>query len=627
VGPGIVCGYKVLRELGSRALPSYAAIDPKPRRPEEALCVIEQLSRDAGESAATAEFLRDAKRLTQLKHPNLVRVRDVVLGASTVLLVTDWVDGEIYSDIARMAAEQGIPIPLAGSLRVVVDLLEGLSALHELCDAKREPLRIVHAEVAPRNVVVGIDGRSVLVHPLHAPAGPVRRHAPDVVGYLAPEVLLGDQTADQRADVYGAGVLLWEALTGQRMHADGEDAGEIVMRLLGGKIEPPCAPADAPWAAPLAEAAKKAVSPDPTVRFANATEMLADVRRVVGARLAPKLTVSALVEAVAGERIRARNESLGAGPTIARLPSGSAWTTDPPALAPTPVAAAAVVLPVDPEATKPPPSAPPPTSSRPRVAPSWGRIRPPSSGSTRAAQSTAPPPATPERASTVPSSAAPPSHEVRFSEPPGSLDVVEVVELEIPPDAPPQPKPPPFPRRDRPPPPLAHSAPPESPVSLRLELTESKTDMGALIGPARAAGGSRTRWTLAFAFALVAGAILWMLMRSSTETRAGADPAVAPSASATTAEAPTAAATAAGTTFHSATPPPGASARATNDPGPFDPAPAEDPRAAGHTAAQAPIDRGSIPVVRPAPPAPQPPTAPASSSTRSKKPVYDPMGI
>ncbi len=153
-----------------------------------------------------------------------------------------------------------------------------------------------------------------------------------MLGYLAPEVLLADQTADQRADVYGAGVLLWEALTGQRMHAEGEDAGEIVMRLLGGHVEAPTPPIDAPWAAPLAEVAKRAIAPDPSVRFANATAMLADVRRVVGARLAPKLTVAALVEAVAGDRIRARPVQLGVKRTIARPPTDSAWTTEAAAL-------------------------------------------------------------------------------------------------------------------------------------------------------------------------------------------------------------------------------------------------------------------------------------------------------
>jgi serine/threonine-protein kinase len=606
-GPEFICGYKVLRELGSRTLSSFAAIDPKPRRPEDALCVIERLARDPEVNAeAAAEFMRDAKRLSQVRHPNLVRVRDVVVGTSIVLLVSDWVEGEVYADIARAAAEQGIPIPLAGGLRVVVDLLEGLSALHEVRDAKGEPLRIVHAEVAPRNIVVGIDGRSVLVHPLHAPPGPAPKHAPDVVGYLAPEVLLGDQTADQRADVYGAGVLLWEALTGQRMHAEGEDAGEIVMRLLGGKIEAPCAPVDAPWAAPLAEAARKAVSPDPTVRFANATEMLADVRRVVGARLAPKLTVSALVEAVAGARIRGRSASLGVSRSTARLPSDSAWTTEAPA-----EVAAEKATPLDAEATKPPPSVPPPASSRPRASPSWGKLRTPSS-----------PPRSPDSGSRLhaaPSS--PPSQPVRLSEPPTSADVVEVIEMEVPPDKPSHPRPPPVPRR--------RSAAPPLPTPLdEPRLAESKTDLAALVSAPVAAAGKRARWTVVAACTVAVGAIVWMLVRSPSDTRAESPAPPGPSAASSApspAPAPPAPATTAMAAANGETPS-STSAHAANAPSPFDP-PADDrPATPPPRPAPGPApDRAPMPVARPAPPPAAP--APASSSTHAKKPVYDPMGI
>ncbi|MGO9711401.1 MAG: protein kinase domain-containing protein [Polyangiaceae bacterium] len=624
---------------------------------------MERLAREPDVNAeAAAEFMRDAKRLSQVRHPNLVQVRDVVVGTSTVLLVTDWVDGEVYSDIARMAGEQGVPIPLAGSLRVVVDLLEGLSALHEVCDAKREPLRIVHAEVAPRNIVVGVDGRSVLVHPLRAPAGPARQHSHEVLGYLAPEVLLGDQTADQRADVYGAGVLLWEALTGQRMHADGEDAGEIVMRLLGGRIEAPRPPIDAPWAAPLAEAAQKAVSPDPTIRYANATEMLAAVRRVVGARLAPKLTVSALVEAVAGERIRARNAALGATRT-ARLPSESAWTTE--AAAPE-----AATSPLDPDATKPPPSVPPPASSKPRLTPSWGKLRASSSAAATANATASTPPSsdrsdrTPlrsvdpttgeERPARAPGSSDPaPS---RLSQPvpssePSSADVVEVIEMDVPPDKPSRPvspsrEPPPVPppRKQlsagppRPPPVTGNRTgpSPDDPWKLptptadaqsELPLTQSRTDMGSVarVSPQPRSGGAALRLAIFAACALVVGGGVWLLVRTpsgpSAETidppppsAAASAPPVSPTTSATPpappAPAPTAAAATA-TTAHSA-----------DTPSPFDPSSTDDHR---------PAARSASPPAKPPPataPAPVPAAAaPAASSPHPKKRVYDPMGI
>jgi serine/threonine-protein kinase len=653
-----VCGYKLVKELGARALPAYAAVAPKARRPEDALCVVEKLDRDASvEAEAAAIFMRDAKRLSQVRHPNLVHVREVVVQPSLVLLVTNWVDGEVFSDVAHLAAEQAIPIPLAGHLRIVVDLLEGLSALHEVRDAKREPLNIVHAEVAPRNVVVGIDGRAVLVHPLRPPGKSGKEPPADVVGYLAPEVLLADQTADQRADVYGAGVFLWEALTGRRMHAEGEDKGAVVMRLLGGHVEAPTAPIDAPWAAPLAEVAKKAVSPDPTARYANATEMLAAVRRAVVARLAPKLTVAALVEAVAGDRIRARNEALG---YVRPSPPNASRA------APAPVPA----VPLDPDATKPPPSVPPPPPSGKRL-PSWGRVRtaserPVASSERPAAPITSSdaPPGTPtplvspadvagsltvddrtplrtvdpvtgeERAvfpsdppsglrpSEVPISvsldpSAPPSSLGAKSEPP-SADVIEVVEMEVPPDKPSRPMPhkgsaaPP-----RPPPPAVPRPPPLP--AIEPTSTQSSTDMGAV---ARAAvttpPSAKARWGVAAATAIVVGAALWLIMRPAPAPEVTSTP-VAASVAPTAAPPPPAAPPPSA----SAAPPAPSSSVPANAPGPFDPAASGDDPTAARRQARAPD--APIPAARPA--AAPPPAAPAASSTRGKKRVYDPMGI
>jgi serine/threonine protein kinase len=622
VGEEIVCGFKLVRELGARSLPAYAAIDPKPRRPEDALCVVDRLTRGEGVSAeGAAVFLRDGKRLAQLRHPNLVHVRDVVLGTGTMLLVSDWIEGEILADVQRLARAREVSIPLAGSLRIVTDLLEGLSALHELRDARQEPLSIVHAEIAPRNVVVGTDGRAVLVHPLRPKADVSREHAREVVGYLAPEVLLADQTADQRADVYGAGVLLWEALAGARMHPENEGTGEIVMRLLGGKIEAPSVPADAPWAAPLAEVTKRAVAPDPSVRFANATEMLAEVRRVVSGHVAPKLTVAALVEALSGDRIRAREEALGV-PRSARLPSQSAWTTEAGATTPkapsaanedaTPVVRVQAKLGLDAESPPLPSSSRPAPSSPRRAAPSWGRVKTPSSR-----------PSIPKAAAVAVAGSR--------SAPPAPDEAVDVdVEMDPSPRGDPAPTyalHPGVQRRgseDRvavDPAPASALPRPETPM--RQSRTE---DVAALIAspppqPSPTAATKKVRWTILVACAIGAATVLWVLLRSTEPARSDTDIAPAPSIPATALEppAPTAAPPATGT----ATPHAGSEAN------PLD-SPPSDRRARANPVlpSSPPLPTVSSPAPSPAPPPPpSSAAAPAASSTHPKKHVYDPMGI
>ncbi len=621
----VVCGYRLLRELGARALPTYAAVDPKPRRPGETLCVVEQLAREPGVSAeAAAVFLRDAKRLSHLHHPNVIRVRDVVVGTNTVLLVSDWVEGEALSEVERAASAKSVPIPLAASLRVLVDLLEGLSALHELRDAKREPMKLVHAEVAPRNIVVGLDGRSVLAHPLRAPAGATRRPPPEVVGYLAPEVLLGDQTADQRADVFGAGVILWEALTGQRMHAEGEDVGEIVMRLLGGKIEAACAPADAPWATPLAEVAKKATAPDPSVRFANATAMMAEVRRAIGPRLAAKSIVASLVEATVGDHVRARARALA---------------------------------PVDPDATQPPPVSSsfgdtPPVSipiDREQIAdattPASAALFA-SHSSTEAVTATSGVVSSSRMAVSSSSSsraAAPPSSSSRVSAPPSSADVVEVIEIEVPQDRPSRPRaPPPFRPREK----TAEAARKheradlgDAPFPAPIRPTsQSKTDLASLalvstpVAAGSAASTARAKWTIAAACALGVAALAWMILRGAPE-RAESTEAPAPSSVTSTTEAPAPPSSA---TIAAAPAANASSSAPANAPSPFDPQVTDDHTASAKhapgsphgTPTPTPKDATPFPVapVAPAAPAPASP-APAASSPHPKKRVYDPMGI
>ncbi len=595
----VVCGYRLLRGLGARALPAYAAVDPKPGSAARALCVVEQLAREADVSAeAAAEFLRDAKRLAQVRHPNLVQVRDVVVGASTVLLVTDWVEGESLSAVEKGCAAKGTPFPLAVSLRILVDLLEGLSAFHELRDAKREPLGLVHAVVAPRNVIVGVAGRSVLAHPLRAPSAGARGPAPEGTGYLAPEVLLGDQTADQRADVYGAGVMLWEALMGRRMHVDGEDVGEIVMRILGGKIEAPGAPADAEWAAPLAEAAKRATAPDPSVRFANATEMLAELRRSIGARLAAKTQIASIVETVAGEHIRERRRALDV--KVAEKPGA---TDVLPARQDTP---SVVVLTAPGERAE--------QGETPRVSPAAAAIDVPPS-------STIPVDVDVDVVSAKP--AAPESL------PPSSADVVEVIEMEVPPDRPRAP--PPFRPRAAPQDPAF--PPPPGPVR---PPSASKTDVGSLalvstpavpIVPDSSPG--RVRWALVGLGALALLAAAWFFTRRVPEPGDAAEAAV-PSSAVSTTQAPSPAPP---ESVRSDQPPSSvasASLRAGDapsdsaDPSPFEP-PADKPAPPPRTLTGK--EAAPFPSAPPATPPPLPAPAPASSSPHPKKRVYDPQGI
>jgi serine/threonine-protein kinase len=421
---------------------------------------------------SAADFQRDAKRLAKMRHANVALVRDVAVGTNTVLLVTEWIEGETLAGLdaaattARGASSGRAALSLEVRLRILVDALEGISALHELRDDKREPAPLVHAEVSPSNVVVTTDGRALLTHPLRAPARANRPPSPDALGYLAPEVLLADQTADQRADVYGAGVLLWEALSGRRMHREGEPVGEIVMRLLGGKVEPLTVPSQSPWAAQLVAIAKRATSADPSIRYKDATEMLADVRRAVGTHAASKAAVAAIVEELAGVRIRARRARPSQAEALRAVRSS---------------APVVVSMPVAPEEA--------------RAAAAISTMPPPGAGG-------------------------------------DALDPIDVImDVEVPgapsiPDVPP-------PSAVAPPPPSGVTAGPplraapasDVPVPAR-ERDASKTDLGALAlasTPPPAMPG-KTRWIVGGAAAVAAALVVWLAGRGSEPTATTAHP-------------------------------------------------------------------------------------------------------
>lgn len=317
--------YRMLRELGSRAQPSYAAI----REPGDLVVVHRFVRAGAGAGAtsdalegampvdaeAMALLLRDARCLAKNWHPNVARVRHVDLTSKPCVVLTiasDLVDGATLEDLIEAAqcertnaSEPLLALPLL--VRVLLDVLVGLHALHGLRDGMNVPLGAIHGELCPANVVVGKDGVARIVNVLRR--RPVRiRYGSEAVGYAAPEALDAGGTEDARSDVYAVGVMLWEGLTGRRLYEESAP-GRILVRQREGEIAPPSIDPRSPLAR-LAEVALRALSFDPSLRYRGAAEMAADLRKIAGTKLATGAAVAACVARLAGDRIRARHAVL-----------------------------------------------------------------------------------------------------------------------------------------------------------------------------------------------------------------------------------------------------------------------------------------------------------------------------
>src|SRR5215470_10649707 len=166
-------------------------------------------------------FIEEARVGSELAHPNIVQVHDFVVENGSYYLVMEWVDG--------------IVIAAVGTLR-------GLGAAHDRRAPDGTPSPVIHRDVSPANILLGVNGVVKLsdfglarardrVASLTAP-GTVKGK----LSYLAPEVTFGKSNTSQ-SDLFGVGSILWETLAGERLF-DGKNDIEIFKKIRACQIPP-----------------------------------------------------------------------------------------------------------------------------------------------------------------------------------------------------------------------------------------------------------------------------------------------------------------------------------------------------------------------------------------------------
>jgi serine/threonine-protein kinase len=282
-------------------------------------------------------FLDEARLAARIRHPNVVPTLDVVATEGEIFLVMDYVQGESLSrlriamqDAKRHADPRIIAAIMSG-------VLHGLHAAHEAKSEQGESLNIVHRDVSPQNVLVGIEGVArVLDFGVAKAIGRVQTTREGQIkgklAYMPPEQLRGGRVTRQ-VDVYAAAVVTWEALTGARLFS-GEHEGALVTSILMQPIAPPSTVA--PHVPPSFDAVvMRGLDRDPSRRYATAREMALDLERCAG--VASTSEVGEWVESLAGTELSKRAALMaaieGATPTRPseriRVPQ-SATTSDMP---------------------------------------------------------------------------------------------------------------------------------------------------------------------------------------------------------------------------------------------------------------------------------------------------------
>jgi serine/threonine-protein kinase len=222
-----------------------------------------------------AMFVDEARITAVIRHPNVVQTLDVVEEGGELLLVMEWVHGVSLARLLAAARQQGERLPLSVVSRIASDVLHGLHAAHETTDPQGKSLEIVHRDVSPQNVLVGVDGvaRVADFGIARATSRVEFTRIGEVKGklkYIAPEQFEREQV-DRRADIYGAGLVIWEMLVGRGMRRASAPGG-LAGAIMATAIEPPSRHVDDLPPA-LDELVVRAMAIEPRDRFPFAGQM------------------------------------------------------------------------------------------------------------------------------------------------------------------------------------------------------------------------------------------------------------------------------------------------------------------------------------------------------------------
>jgi len=260
----------------------YRGVDTRLDRPV-AIKIMD--GRMAADPAFRTRFVREARSAARIDHPAVVDVFDQGNhhgpDGPALFMVMELVEGGTLRDVLRLRGALGVP----AAITVLDRVLAGLAEAHRL--------GLVHRDVKPENVLISTSGEvkvadfGLVVAAAEAGAS----HAGMIMGtvaYLSPEQVVTGR-ADARSDVYAAGVLLYEMLTGEPPYR-GETAISVAYRHVNSDVPAPSEVAgDVP--PELDRLVQRATRRDPDGRPADAAQLLAELRRLAELLEVPRVAV------------------------------------------------------------------------------------------------------------------------------------------------------------------------------------------------------------------------------------------------------------------------------------------------------------------------------------------------
>ncbi len=251
------------------------------------------------DAAWVKSFVDEAKLTVRLRHANIVRTFRCFKAGADYLMVQELVSGRTLEYMQNAFRDAGAIMPESAAAYITICLLKALDYIHR-AKVGDNGATIVHRDVNPANLLLSVAGDVKLTDfgvaevegVMRGDSGALR----GTISYMAPEAVLG-QAVDHRADLFAAGVIFWELLSGQRLFA-GTSEMEMMHKVRDCRV-PPVEKFN-PHAPEMALAiARKAVQPDRAQRFQSAGEFLR-VLEILAKRNQWPVTVDALKPLLGG---------------------------------------------------------------------------------------------------------------------------------------------------------------------------------------------------------------------------------------------------------------------------------------------------------------------------------------
>lgn len=266
---GIILGdrYEIIGPIGSGGMAEvYKAKDHKLGR----FVAVKVLKREFSEDNNFVQKFRvEAQSAARLMHPNIVNVYDVGNDEGVYYIVMELVEGITLKEYIQ----KKVRLSVNEAVSIAIQVAMGIEAAHKN--------HIIHRDIKPQNIVISRDGKVKVTDFGIARAASSETIVSNVMGsvhYTSPEQARGGY-CDEKSDIYSFGITLYEMLTG-KLPFDGETTVNVAIKHLQEEIEPPrrVAP-DIP--ASLEKIILKCTQKSPDRRYANAGELIADLKKSV----------------------------------------------------------------------------------------------------------------------------------------------------------------------------------------------------------------------------------------------------------------------------------------------------------------------------------------------------------